>query len=1423
LQVRFLHEPDVTYGMQYGIDLDAFTKQIDPTKQFRVMQQLNITGVVAPKDAKTNNFMSLRQKRALIAAAHLSKSLPRQMDATLSLEELTSRKLLPDDLAQLTRTRSVYFSTKDDLPIVIDTGGSFSVTPNVDDFEGNLRPADIDDLQGLSASAVVAGVGIVKWNIKDVFGSTRTIRTQSYYVPEAAIRLFSPQSYFQEQDAGELWCNAKRSVLTLADGSQLEFPYNPGSNLPLMLPDRTKTPVGFTFEDKATFTALGDRAFMSVADESNQNITASQKELLKWHWKLGHANFNWIQRLAAHSKLAPDGMSLPILRTKTPSVSSCPAPLCSACQMAKQSRRNPEVKVGIPVPEKEMSLRRGKLLPGEMVSIDQYESTLPGRLPHTKGKEPKKDKYNGGTLFVDHATAYIYLRHQVSLRVGDTLQTKHAFERFAAEHGVKIHAYRADNAPFGAKQFTDDLDARNQRITYSGTGAHHQNGVAERAIQTVTSWARAMLLHAVLHWPDQADLSLWPFALEYAVYLWNNIPRKDSLLAPLELFASSKFDSYDHLHRAHVWGYPVYVLDPKLQDGKKLPKWSARCRRGRYLGPSPDHSSTIGRILNLVTGSVSPQFHCVYDDWYTTVPNAETGGILDLDQFRAESWAKLVESGSERSNEEPDYDSQGRRLPQLELHDEWLTPAERRLREQSRQARRHRQFPPRPPDVHSVPLTAPEGEDDDDAVESAIGTVPSPAPPVVHLPGVQPQLDTDAIVETTVDDDERSLTSLPEGVTEDDIPVLSQDVNDDEIPTESTDPGRRSPERLGRGHRTKKRNPKIWDGDHEVDLPYRAPRGALNRQFLNSLNWKLALNAIRSNDLKGMMTEMELHTDPDDRTLDWMSPMIFGAKANSEDTPTWEQAMNGPDRDGYMEACQKEINTLVNDKDAWDVVAREPWMNVLPSTWAFKCKRYPDGTVRKLKSRFCVRGDKQVEGVDFFDTFAPVVNWTTVRLMLILSIVLGLSTRQVDYTAAFVHAPIDKDPDWDSLTPTEQERRGIYVEMPRGFSEPGKVLKLKRLLYGLKQSPRNFFQFLKGKLEGIGFTSATDVDPCLFVSDKVICLVYVDDTLFYSPKPEYIDEVIQKLRDAEMDLEEEGSVAGFLGVHIERNEKDGSIKLTQKGLIKRIIETLNIQHLPIKHTPAAAEPLVLDADGDPPNATYSYPSVVGMLQYLQAHSRPDITFAVSQCARFTHRTRRSHEVAVERIGQYLKATQDEGLILQPTGLFDIECYVDADFAGLWPYEDKHDPSCVKSRTGFVICISGCPVIWSSKLQTDIATSTMEAEYNGLSMSMRDLLPFKRLFLAVSSGIGLGHDVCTAFKTTVWEDNNGALSLANMEPGRMTPRSKHYAVKYHWFRSHLSPNSVEVKKIDTNLQKADIFTKGLRIEKFRAIRKLLCGW
>jgi hypothetical protein len=109
-------------------------------------------------------------------------------------------------------------------------------------------------------------------------------------------------------------------------------------------------------------------------------------------------------------------------------------------------------------------------------------------------------------------------------------------------------------------------------------------------------------------------------------------------------------------------------------------------------------------------------------------------------------------------------------------------------------------------------------------------------------------------------------------------------------------------------------------------------------------------------------------------------------------------------------------------------VNRVPGSNVLASSWAFKLKRYPDGSLSKCKARFCAGGHRQIEGVDFFESFAPVVNWTTVRLLLILSQVLNISTKQIDYAAAFIHTPINDT---------------VQVEIPRGLAESGKVLKLK--------------------------------------------------------------------------------------------------------------------------------------------------------------------------------------------------------------------------------------------------------------------------------------------------------------------------------------------------------------------------------------------
>ena len=233
-----------------------------------------------------------------------------------------------------------------------------------------------------------------------------------------------------------------------------------------------------------------------------------------------------------------------------------------------------------------------------------------------------------------------------------------------------------------------------------------------------------------------------------------------------------------------------------------------------------------------------------------------------------------------------------------------------------------------------------------------------------------------------------------------------------------------------------------------------------------------------------------------------------------------------------------------------------------------------------------------------------------------------------------------------------------------------------------------------------------------------------------------------------------------------------------------------------------------------------------MLLYLSGHSRPDIHFAVTQCARYSHAPKRSHEKALERIGQYLKGTREKGLIFKPeaTASLGIDMFVDADFAGMWGYEDPNDPVSTYSRTGFVIFIANCPVLWKSKIQDTISTSTMEAEYCALSTGMRDLIPIKHLTLELGKKLGITRLETTGIcKTTVHEDNQGCLKLSKLEPGRMTPRSKFYGIKYHWFRSHLKPESIEMHFVKSDLQRADFLTKSLGPTAFEQNRKLTMGW
>ncbi len=183
----------------------------------------------------------------------------------------------------------------------------------------------------------------------------------------------------------------------------------------------------------------------------------------------------------------------------------------------------------------------------------------------------------------------------------------------------------------------------------------------------------------------------------------------------------------------------------------------------------------------------------------------------------------------------------------------------------------------------------------------------------------------------------------------------------------------------------------------------------------------------------------------------------------------------------------------------------------------------------------------------------------------------------------------------------------------------------------------------------------------------------------------------------------------------------------------------------------------------------------------------------------------------------------KGLILNPSKTLNIDCYPGANFVGLWTKDNKQDPHCVCSQTGYVICLSNCPVLWKSKLQTEIALSTMEAEYVALSTSCHDLFPLIDITNRLCTALQFKMQAETHMHIKIHEDNIGAHMLGKLEPQRMTPQSKHYAVTYHWFRKHIGPRNIHLVKISSEDQLGNLFTKGLSQVMFSRLRKQLTGW
>jgi len=299
-------------------------------------------------------------------------------------------------------------------------------------------------------------------------------------------------------------------------------------------------------------------------------------------------------------------------------------------------------------------------------------------------------------------------------------------------------------------------------------------------------------------------------------------------------------------------------------------------------------------------------------------------------------------------------------------------------------------------------------------------------------------------------------------------------------------------------------------------------------------------------------------------------------------------------------------------------------------------------------------------------------------------------TTSIDFTLAFPQADVDAT---------------IYMEVPFGCRAPegDYVCLLLKNLYGLKQAAKTWFEHLRDTLilssdkGGYGFKQS-GIDPCIFYKDGVILISWVDDCLIFAKDKSSADQIIEALRRS-FTLTEEEDVSAYLGVEVNIDEDTDTVSLTQPYLIKRIIDAMgaSVVDANIKSTPAVyKEILFRDDDGPDRKQDWHYRSLIGMLNYLAASARPDILFAVHQCARFSANPKLQHERSLKRIVRYLKGTMDKGIILKPNPDEVIKCFVDADFAGGYCNETKDEAISVYSRTGYVIFYYGCPVLWVSK-------------------------------------------------------------------------------------------------------------------------------
>lgn len=505
-------------------------------------------------------------------------------------------------------------------------------------------------------------------------------------------------------------------------------------------------------------------------------------------------------------------------------------------------------------------------------------------------------------------------------------------------------------------------------------------------------------------------------------------------------------------------------------------------------------------------------------------------------------------------------------------------------------------------------------------------------------------------------------------------------------------------------------------------------------------------------------------------------PQTYKEAVSSEDAEKWEQAM------------AEEMASLKKNK-TWNLEPLPPTRRAIDCKWVYKIKRKPDGSVDRYKARLCAKGYLQQKGIDYSETFAPVVRYDSVRVLLAIATINDMDIKQFDVKTAFLYGELTEE---------------VFMKQPEGFVsvDPSLVCSLKKSLYGLRQSPRCWNGKFTEFLTEFNFTQLK-ADKCVFWAEyegeEIFLALYVDDGLIMCKKREIINKILREL-GSQFEIKVSDPEC-FVGLEIKRDRKAKKTFISQESYITRLMEKFNMQDC--KPSAIPADPNTELTNDQSPKSEIEmeymrkvpFREAIGSLMFAAIVSRPDIMFAVSQISRFLQNPGQKHWAAVKRILRYLQGTKDVGIVYNGD-TSDLKMYADADFAG--------DVDSRRSTSGYISILANGPITWCSQRQKCVARSTTEAEYVAASNAAREIVWLRALLQELTGKMNE--------PTKLMMDNQSAIKLIkNAEHHKLT---KHIDIKFHFIRECADNATLEAMYIPTHNQLADFLTKSLPRDKFK---------